>query len=202
MNIKARFRNLMRRMRTDGSRGSAAVEFAMVAPIFFLFLMATIEVGVIFFAQSALQNAVNDAARLVKTGQNTCFTTDANGNCQTMTQAQFRTQVCNEVGALLQHCAIDAQGNTDMQFDIRSYPAGFGGASNSSPLDTGNNLPNLNTFAPGNPCDVVLVRAFYKWHLFTPGLTFLLANMAGAYHLIATAAAFRNEPYTNNVAGC
>src|SRR5690349_14777978 len=172
----------MRRLRADSEKGSTATEFAMVAPVFFLLLMGTIEAGVIFFAQSALQNALNDAARLVKTGQSSCFTTDAAGNCQVMTQTQFRAQVCNEVGALLQHCTTDANGNSDMQFDVRAYPAGFGGASNSSPLDANRNLPNLNTFAPGSPCDVVLVRAFYKWRVFTPGLSFLLANMGGSYH--------------------
>ena len=34
-----------------------------------MLLMGTIEAGVIFFAQSSLQNAVNDTARLVRTGQ-------------------------------------------------------------------------------------------------------------------------------------
>src|SRR5262249_44010040 len=87
--IKARFQSLMRRLRDDGEKASTATEFAMVAPIFFLLLMGTIEAGVIFFAQSALQNAVNDAARLVKTGQSSCFTTDAGGNCQAMTPTQF-----------------------------------------------------------------------------------------------------------------
>ena len=49
---------------------------------------------------------------------------------------------------------------------------------------------------------MVLVRAFYKWPVFTPGLNYFLANMAGSYHLLATAAAFRNEPYTTNTGGC
>src|SRR5690242_12569352 len=65
--IKARFQNFRRRLRRDGSKGSAAIEFAMVAPVFFLLLMGTIEAGIIFFAQSSLQNALNDAARLVRT---------------------------------------------------------------------------------------------------------------------------------------
>ena len=57
-------------------------------------------------------------------------------------------------------------------------------------------------FNVGSACDVVLVRAFYKWPVFTPGLDYFLANMAGSYHLLATAAAFRNEPYTTNTGGC
>jgi Flp pilus assembly protein TadG len=118
-----------------------------------------------------------------------------------MTADQFRSQVCNQVSVLLQNCGKDVNGNSDLQFDVRAYPGGFTGATNSSPLN-GGNLPNMTTFTTGNPCDVVLVRAFYKWPVFTPGLSYLLANMAGSYHLLATAAAFRNEPYTTNVAGC
>jgi Flp pilus assembly protein TadG len=200
--IQERFKSFARRLRTDANKGSAAVEFAMVAPVFFLILMATIESGVMFFAQSALQNAVNDAARLVRTGQSACFSRDASNNCQVMTADQFRTQVCNEVIALLQTCTRDANGNSDLQFDVNAYPNGFAGASNSSPLDVNQDLPNMTTFNVGNACDVVLVRAFYRWPVFTPGLAYLLANMRGQNHLLATAAAFRNEPYTTNVGGC
>jgi Flp pilus assembly protein TadG len=155
-----------------------------------------------FFAQSALQNAVNDAARLVRTGQATCFTKDSGNKCNPMTEDQFRTQVCSEAGVLLKNCGRDGDGPTDLQFDVRAY-ASFTGVTNSSPLDAGNNLPDMKgAFNVGNACDVVLVRAFYRWPVFTPGLSYLLANMSGSYHLLATAAAFRNEPYTNNVAGC
>ena len=195
------FNDLWRRLRTD-KNGSAAVEFAFVAPVFFLLLMGTVEAGIIFFAQSSLQNAVNDAARLVRTGQSACFSLDANNLCQTMTADQFRTQVCNEVSALLQNCANDANGNSDLQFDVRAYPAGFTGVTNSSPLAADQSLPNLTAFTTGGPCDVVLVRAYYRWPVFTPMLNFFLANMANNNHLLATAAAFRNEPYTTTTGGC
>ena len=118
-------------------------------------------------------------------------------NGQTMTQAQFRTQLCSEVSALLSDC-----NGASLQFDVNAYAGGFGGATNSSPLDSNGNLPTLTTFTPGNPCDVVLVRAFYKWKVWTPALDYFLGTMPGGYHLLATAAAFRNEPFNNNVAGC
>jgi hypothetical protein len=105
------------------------------------------------------------------------------------------------VAPLLQNCAV-AGVTSDLQFDVTAYPAGFTGVTNSSPLDAGNNLPNLATFNVGNACDVVLVRAFYRWPVFTPGLATLLANMAGNNHLLASAAAFRNEPYTTTTGGC
>jgi Flp pilus assembly protein TadG len=195
--IKARCKKLCRRLRADANKGSAAIEFAMVAPIFFILLMGTIEAGIMFFAQSALQNALNDTARLVRTGQTACFSKDAGGNCVAMTAAQFRTQLCSEVSAILLDCSTSG-----VQFDVNAYAGGFGGASNTSPLDAGGNLPTLNTFNVGNACDVVLVRAFYKWPVFTPGLSYFMSNMAGGYHLLASAAAFRNEPYNANAAGC
>jgi len=48
----------------------------------------------------------------------------------------------------------------------------------------------------------VLVRAYYQWPVFTPLLDFFLANMSGSNHLLASAAAFRNEPYTTTSGGC
>jgi Flp pilus assembly protein TadG len=190
-----------RRLRAN-NQGSAAVEFAFVAPVFFLLLMGTVEAGIIFFAQSSLQNAVNDAARLVRTGQSACFSLDSNNLCVPMTADQFRTQVCNEVNVLLQNCTNDANGNSDLQFDVTAYPAGFTGVTNSSPLAADGTLPNMAGFNTGNACDVVLVRAYYRWPVFTPMLNFFLANMANNNHLLATAAAFRNEPYTTTTGGC
>ncbi|HKU65582.1 MAG TPA: TadE/TadG family type IV pilus assembly protein [Rhizomicrobium sp.] len=202
MTLKSFLKRFCRRLRTDANKGSAAIEFAMVAPVFLLIIMATIETGIVFFAQSALQNAVNDAARLVRTGQTACFSKDSGGNCLGITADEFRKQVCDEVVMLLHACKKDVNGNSDLQFDVKAYSAGFGGVSNSSPLDGNKDLPNLTAFDTGGACDVVLVRAFYRWPIATPFLGFLLANMKGSNHLLATAAAFRNEPYVNNVGGC
>jgi Flp pilus assembly protein TadG len=196
VSFTTRCKRLIRRMRADSNKGSAAIEFAMVAPVFFVLLMGTIEAGVMFFAQSALQNALNDTARLVRTGQTACYTTSA-GSCVPMTQAQFKTKLCSQVSALLQSCTSGS-----LQFDVNAYPSGYSTAANSSPLDSSKNLNNLTVFNVGNACDVVLVRAFYKWPVFTPGLNYFMANVTGNYHLLATAAAFRNEPFDTNAGGC
>ena len=49
--------------------GAIAVEFAFVAPVFFMFLFGIIEGGIMFFGQAALMNSVQDAARQIRTGQ-------------------------------------------------------------------------------------------------------------------------------------
>jgi Flp pilus assembly protein TadG len=196
VSFSTRCKQLIERMRADSRKGSAAIEFAMVAPVFFVLLMGTMEAGIMFFAQSALQNALNDTARLVRTGQTACYTTSG-GNCVAMTQAQFKTRLCSQVSTLLQNCTTGG-----LQFDVNAYPSGYSAASNSSPLDSNKNLNTLTAFNVGSACDVVLVRAFYKWPVFTPGLNYFMANVTGNYHLLATAAAFRNEPYDTNTGGC
>jgi len=181
-----RWRCLLRRLKKSGRAGSAAIEFAMVAPIFFLFLFGTIEVGAMFLGQFALQNATNDAARLIRTGQ---------VSLNNMTAAQFRTSICNEIAPILQ-C------NANLQIDVESF-ANFGSASFANPLQANGTLnPNLDNFSPGSVCSIVLVRAFYVWNVDTPLLTPFMINMANNSNLLTATAAFRNEPYNTNVSGC
>jgi Flp pilus assembly protein TadG len=166
--------------------GSAAIEFAVVAPVFFVFLMGTMEVGIMFLGEFVLQNATNDAAREIRTGQ------VALGN---MTQAQFRQMVCDKISPVLQ-C------NANLQIDVETFPS-FGGIAMTNPLRADGTLDStLNNWQPGTVCSIVLVRSFYTWGVATPLLTPFLVNMAGNDHLLSAAAAFRNEPYTTAVAGC
>ena len=168
-------------------KGSAAIEFAFVAPVFFMFLFGIIEGGIMFFGQTALMNSVQDAARLIRTGQ-------AQG---TINQSAFAQKVCDGISALL------SCGN--LQVDVQNYPSGFGNGGLSSPIDssTGNLKTGQNNYNTGGPCDVVVVRAFYKYTIVTPVITAFLAGHAGNnFNYLTAAAAFRNEPYTSAVAGC
>lgn len=170
---------LLRRMRVRTQSGSAAVEFALIAPVFFLLLFGIIESGLIYFASSTLENATNDAARLIRTGQ------VQTGN---MTAVQFRQQICNQIAPLL---ACDG----NLQIDVESY-SNFGGADFGNPIVNGQLNNSLDNFSPGNAGDVVLVRTFYTWHIITPLLQPFFSNLSGGMHLISSTAAFRNEPYS------
>jgi Flp pilus assembly protein TadG len=175
---------MRRRLRTHARSGSAAIEFAVVAPVFFLLLFVIIETSILYFAQATLQFAVDDAGRQVRTGQT-----------QATTQAAFRTIICNDIAPLL---ACD----TNLQIDMESF-SNFSTAAYPTPLDANNNLNNtLVNYQQGTACSVVLLRAFYTWQVMTPILTPFLVNMSNNYHLIYAAAAFRNEPYTTGISGC
>src|ERR1700760_2879945 len=60
--------NLLRRFRRNRS-ASAAVEFALVAPVFFALLFAIIETATMFFASQVLETMTQDSARQIMTGQ-------------------------------------------------------------------------------------------------------------------------------------
>lgn len=176
---------ILRSWRARGKSGSAAIEFAFVAPVFFMFLFGIIEGGVMFFGQAALMNATTDAARLIRTGQ-------AQGS---ISQSAFAQKICDGISGLLD-CS-------NLQVDVQNYPSGFT-ASQSSPTDAnGNLLTGQNRYNTGAPCDVVIVRAFYKYIIYTPVLTPFLAGKAGNnFNYLTAAAAFRNEPYNSAVSGC
>jgi Flp pilus assembly protein TadG len=171
-------------MRPRARAGSAAIEFAMVAPVFFLFIFGTIETGVIYFAGTALQNATDDAARMVRTGQ-------AVG----MTESQFKTQICGEMTGLISATTCGA----NLQIDIRQYST-FTTASYPSVTNANGSLNSADMQYPSSlsPCEVVLVRAFYPWSIMTPLMQPLLQNMPNGQYLLAAASAFRSEPYTSS----
>lgn len=177
---------LVRRLSRLGISGSAAIEFAFVAPIFFVFLMGTMETGLIFLGNFVLQNATNDAARQIRTGQ------AATSN---MTQAQFRTMICNGISPLLQ-C------DSNLQIDVQTFTS-FANASITNPLTSSGGLdPSLNRWSTGSVCSIVLVRTFYTWQVATPLLTPFLINISPDKRLLSAAVAFRNEPYSTSVSGC
>jgi Flp pilus assembly protein TadG len=166
--------------------GSAAIEFAFVAPIFFVFLMGTMEAGIVLLGNFVLQNATSDAARQIRTGQ-----VAVNG----ITQAQFRQLICTGIAPLL---ACD----TNLQIDVQTFTS-FGTTSISNPITASGTLDtSLNNWSPGTVCSVVLVRTFYTWQVATPLLTSFLVNISPDKRLFTAAVAFRNEPYSTAVSGC
>jgi Flp pilus assembly protein TadG len=156
------------------------VEFALIAPVFFLLLMAIVETGMVFFAASTLEHGMETAARMIRTGQ-----VQAGGT----TQTAFRQVVCDNINAFM---SCD---DSKLHIDVRAF-SNFSGSSYPDPLDDEGNLNSgLDTYQPGSSCQVVLVRGFYEWSLFTPIFANYFANMGNRKRLLTASVAFRNEPY-------
>jgi Flp pilus assembly protein TadG len=173
----ATVRKTLRRFRRN-RRGSAAVEFALVAPVFFALLFAIIETAIVFFAGQVLETVTQDSARMILTGQ---------AQTTGYSQSDFKTYVCGKITVLFD-CV------TGISIDVQSYSA-FSSVSISDPIDGGKNFVAPNNYNPGGPGDIVVVRLFYQWPLIVTGLGYNIANLTGSKRLLTATAAFRNEPY-------
>ena len=165
-------------------RGSAAVEFALVAPIFIALLFAIIEVALMFFATQVLETVTQASARYILTGQ-----AQAGG----LTQAQFKTYVCSQIPALFT-CA-------NVQVNVQSYPA-FSSISNSTVYDASGNFIGPTNYCPGNGGDIVFVSLSYQWPLFVTGLGFNMSNPGTTKKWLSSTAAFQNEPFSAPASAC
>jgi Flp pilus assembly protein TadG len=166
------------RFRRD-QRGAAAIEFGLLAIPFFALLFAILQVGLVFFAGQSLETAVANTARLVRTGQAQQLGYGA---------TDLTSQICSQVSALFTNCT------SNLKLDVRTF-ATFDSVDLSKPVDVNGNLLTNFTYAAGHGSDIVVIRAFYEWPVFTKLLSFNLSNLTDGNHLLASVAAFRNEPF-------
>ncbi len=189
--VGQRMKTIRARMRADATKGSAAIEFAMVAPLFFGLMLGIFEAAIMFFSQSVLTTSMTDMGRLIRTGQAAKWSCTGS-TCAAMTTAQFRSQLCARISPLIP-C------DSNLQIDVKAQ-TGYG---ITSPLKADKTLdPTLNRFDIGTACDVVVARAFYARPVVTPLLNWFLINMAGNKTLITGVTAFRNEPFLTGAGGC
>jgi Flp pilus assembly protein TadG len=197
--FRKKLRVLRRHLRVGATRAAAGIEFAFLAPVFFTLLLGIMETGILFYAQNTLEYAVQTTGRLVRTGsaQGTAYATAAKCSgsqvvgAYTSSQQWFDDQVCCGISSLMTDCT------NSLHVNVQNYSGGFGTNFSNSTDASGNLLAVTNNYSPGNPCDVVLVRATYNWTVITPVLSFFLVNMANSQHLLSATTAFRNEPYTS-----
>ncbi|MEL7047935.1 MAG: TadE/TadG family type IV pilus assembly protein [Pseudomonadota bacterium] len=138
----------LRRFSKDKS-GSAAIEFAMVFPIYLLMVLSLITSGLYYFTDSGLHNAVETASRKIRTGQ-----------VQTagLTVDQFKQEIC-DAGTFL-NCAnlrVLLQRGSSWN-EINPAACVENGTLSTS---SGSTQP-VSDFA-GGAGDVVLVTACYEW---------------------------------------
>jgi Flp pilus assembly protein TadG len=174
-----------RRWRKD-ERGSTAVEFAIIAPVFFFLMFVIAETALVFIAEQVLDNAVFETARLIRTGQ-----VQQAG----MTETDFKNQVCARVSVF-----INCQ-SASFYLDVKSYP-NFASMTVTNPLDANENFNNAGTFAFGDPNEIVVVRAYYQWPTNKIFGSLSLKNLSNGKRLIGSFAAFCNEPYESTTGGC
>ena len=169
---------LLRGFQRD-QNGATAIEFAFVAAPFLFMMFALIELGVLFMMDVALESAVSQTGRLIRTGQ---------AHERAMGAAQFKEEVCTRMGVFQDRC------DGRLLVDVRVLPR-FTGQTPPDPIDEDGELSESGLrFAMGGPGDIILISAWYPQPLFTPLVTQGTERLAGHRVLNATTA-FRNEPF-------
>lgn len=175
----ATVRSVFHRFRSS-RQGSAAVEFALIAPVFFALLFAILETAIMFFGSQILETVAQNSARQIMTGQ---------AQAANYTATTFLTNVvCPQIPAVLT-CA-------NIGVDVESDPSQFSNISVANPLTGGSFDTTKLNFNMGGSCSVVTVTLYYQWQMVVTGLGYNISNMNGNKRLLSATAAFRNEPYT------
>ena len=173
-------RNVFRRFRRN-RQGSAAVEFALVAPLFFGMLFAIIETAIVFFAGQLLEQGTAESARLMLTHQ---------AQDSGMNETAFKTDLCNRIKVM-----FNCFGNLgNITVDVKVFPPGTA-ITITDPIVTGNLTgPFAYSLPPSGSPNTVVVRAFYQWPLYVTRFGYNISNLNGSQRLLAATAAFHVEP--------
>ena len=161
-------------MRRKG--GQATVELALATVLLFGLLFAIIDLGVLFFVNLTMQNAVRTATRYAVTGQSGL---DPNGGTDRM-------------AALVQAIKDNSYGLYDKNLHNPKDPT----VKVIQPLSgvfrnyTGG---TVQTSVPGQPNDIIVVSLTYTWPLMTPLLKPLFPNGRYTFTVKST---MRNEPFS------
>lgn len=167
----------------DNQDGFTAVEFALVIIPFLATMFAIMEVSLVYFATFTLENATEQAARLIRTGQ-------AQQTAGGFDEDDFKEAVCSSTMAFMS-C------NENLRVDVRTF-ANFADVAGPQPIDeNGEMSDDFESFNMGAGGAVVLVTVYYKWGVVAswPRLGLGVGNMDDGSRLISAAVAFRNEPF-------
>ncbi|MCZ8261021.1 MAG: pilus assembly protein [Beijerinckiaceae bacterium] len=170
---------LLRRFRRD-RRGATAVEFAMIAPMFFGSLFAIMETGTLYLRVTALETGVEEAKRVTLTGQ------VANAGGGPAQLDKFKVAFCDKISWLI---SCD-----EVKFDVRAFTV-FGDAAMPNPIKNGVFDPSNLKFEPGKPCQIVVIRAYYEVSSITAMIRNDVSQLSNGKVLLVGSAAFKNEPY-------
>jgi hypothetical protein len=163
-------------------RGATALEFIAVAPILMVILLATLEISMIYFAQSNLEYITEEGMRLVLTNQ-----------ANSLTQTQFNSAICSKVIALF-NCS-------NLIISLQTAPTSVSGISAALPqFDTTGKLVSSSVQfsipqpSAGTQEPIMMLVVMYQWPVISGPLGFNFGNLANGNYLLASTQVFQIEP--------
>ena len=209
-------RFMMRALRKLDASGATIVEFALVAPVFFLILFAVFEFGLITFSNVVIESAVMHASRAASLGK----TSNSSGPCATTADRlgyvtcviRDRTSVLINADRLIISANPVSGGGTPATSvpDICMTVPPSSPAACDPPLyyqevngTSGYQGPGaVNNASLGASGELVELRVSYPWRVQMPFMSSFFgcqgAQKAGCQQgiiMLTSATVFKNEPF-------
>ncbi len=157
--------------------GVTAVEFALVATPFFILMFGILEIGFSFFMNRVLDNAVSEAARVIRTGQ---------AHQQGFNAEKFKAEIFKHLGGLpFSENRLDIDVETIVNF----------GDYDPEPLIKNGELNSDFGYDHGEADSIVIVEVMYRWPMVTSYLQTSFADLDSGDRLLASTEIFKNEPF-------
>jgi Flp pilus assembly protein TadG len=166
----------------DDENGTTAVEFGLVALPFLMMIFGTANTGLYYFTVNSLDRGVEDAARLIRTGE---------AQKAGKTVADFKQLVCDGAGGMIDCAKVTVQLQSAADWPTINKQSCLTAGNITG--DTGVGTDKLQSYVGGAGVPV-LISVCYVWGM-TEYLPFLkLSNVSGGM-LLQSSTAFRTEPY-------
>jgi len=150
-------------------KGLTSIEFALIAPAFFLIFIGLIEMSLMMLAQHLIENATFNASRLAKTG----FIAEGKTQLETVMDVINR-----ELGSL-----SPLINSSRVTFTSTVY-------GQITDID----VPEQGVAGLGTAEDIVVYTISYPWQVFTPLMNDIIGDQDGIIRLTSRIVV-RNEPY-------
>lgn len=170
-------------------RGSMAIEFALVVPVFLALMMSTFEVGWFYFVNSVTDAATTKAARLIRTGQVQRWV-----GTPTQVYLRYYDVICDVV-ATFGNC------KTHLTVEVQTFPTFQALAADTSAPTCADETPTKLAaipFTPGAELEIVRVRVCLLYNTVNPVIGVRLADPGKSTRKITSTMLFRNEPFEKN----
>lgn len=159
--------------------GATAVEFAVIAPIFFALIFSMIETGWIMTKASLLDHAVGQSARMIYTGQ-------------APDQGTLEQLICDEA-YVFANCRENIVVELVTVDDFTALPDTTATCTDAS---SGNIAP-VTTYTSGAGGEIVFMRVCITTDVLVPGLGLgmqMAQTDTGRFQMVSSMA-FMNEPF-------
>lgn len=150
----------------------------MLFVLFMGILAAVLDTAIMYFAAASLDASVRNASRLIRTGQ---------AQTSGMTADTFKKRICSGLAGGAFGC--------EKELYVRvSVVSMFADVDLSTPIVDGR-LSGSGAYSLGNAGDIVVVQAYLPWDPIFNVLAYATPKLSDGRTMIASTAAFRNEPF-------